>query len=160
MEVIDNFLPNHVFEHIQRHVMSFETVWLFQSSVAYRTDEMRLDNYMYNNMAYNKNCPRSSLFKELRPLIDQLNAKSIIRILLNSYPYTPELLIHEDHVDFNYSHKGAILYLNTCDGYTYCEGEKVFSVANRLLLHDPSKSHHSTTTSNAQRRIICNVNYF
>ena len=160
MEVIDNFLPNNVFEHIQGHVMSLGTAWLFQSAVAYRTDDATLDNYMYNHMAYNKNCPQSSLFEELIPLIDQLNAKSVIRILLNSYPYTPKLKIHADHIDYNYSHKGAILYLNTCDGYTYCEGEKIFSVANRVLLHDPSKLHHSTTTTNQQRRVICNVNYF
>ena len=64
-----------------------------------------------------------------------------------------------DHIDYEFTHKGAILYLNTCDGYTYCDGHKVKSVANRILLHDPSKLHHSTATTDQPRRVICNVNY-
>ena len=100
--------------------------------------DVRIDNYYWLNERDNDK------------VIDYLN---------NENSYTDKILKHDDHVDFEYPHKGAILYLNTCDGYTYCEGEKVFSVANRLLLHDPSKLHYSTTTSNEQRRLICNVNY-
>ena len=66
---------------------------------------------------------------------------------------------HQKHFDFEFPHKGAILYLNTCDGYTWCQGEKVYSVANRVLLHDPSIPHYSTTTTTDHRRVIVNLNY-
>tara|TARA_Y100000401_G_scaffold115012_1_gene117949 strand:+ start:680 stop:1162 length:483 start_codon:yes stop_codon:yes gene_type:complete len=160
MEVKDNFLPDNIFEYVRGHIMSPGLPWLFQPTVAKETDDMSYDNYMYSHMVYHEQRPRSPVYEDLIPLVEQLNVKSVIRILLNAYPYTPKLQLHADHIDFEYPHKGAILYLNTCDGYTYCEGEKVYSVANRLLIHDPSKLHHSTTTSNAQRRVICNVNYF
>ena len=161
MKVIDNFLPIDVFQYIQEQITSPGTAWYFKDSVAAHTDDMSFDNYMHSHMVYENHQPCSSMYEELLPLVEhpKLKVKSLLRILVNSYPHTNKILKHDDHVDFDYSHKGAILYLNTCNGYTYCEGEKVFSVANRLLLHDPSKLHHSTTTSNEQRRLICNVNY-
>ena len=161
MKVIDNFFPIAVFKRIQEHIMSPGTGWYFQISVAAHTDKMAHSNYMYSHMAYEEHQPRSSLYEELLPLVNhpKFDVKSLMRIIVNSYPYTHELRKHEKHTDYEFSHKGAILYLNTCDGYTWCEGEKIYSVANRVLIHDPSIPHHSTTTTNAQRRVICNMNY-
>ena len=62
------------------------------------------------------------------------------------------------HVDMNYSHSGAILSLNTCDGYTKLkDGTKIDSVANRILLFDASEEHCSTTTTNVPARIAFRV---
>ena len=36
---------------------------------------------------------------------------------------------------------------------------QVYSVANRVLLHDPSIAHYSTTTTTDKRRVIVNLNY-
>lgn len=160
MQVIDNFLPPEIFEGLSKYIMSSDMPWYFIPSVAKVSDKPALDNYFHSHLAYENHVPISNVIEVVAPLLKNLGMKSLIRVILNMYPYTPKLKIHEDHVDFDYSHKGAILYLNTCDGYTYCEGEKVSSVANRVLLHDPSKLHHSTTTSDAHRRVICNVNYF
>jgi len=159
MKVIDNFLPIDVFENIQRHITGIP--WFFQNSVAGFDDEMSNANYMYTHMIYEKNQRISSLYNELLPLVEhpELDVKALLRIMINSYPYTNKLLKHAKHTDYEYSHKGVILYLNTCDGYTWCQGEKVYSVANRVLIHDPSIPHHSTNTTNDQRRIICNMNY-
>tara|TARA_Y100000401_G_scaffold90009_1_gene75582 strand:+ start:483 stop:791 length:309 start_codon:yes stop_codon:yes gene_type:complete len=101
------------------------------------------------------------MYDEVLPLVEhpELDVKALLRIMVNSYPYTNKILEHAKHSDYEFSHKGAILYLNTCDGYTWCQGEKVYSVANRVLIHDPSIPHHSTTTTNDQRRVICNMNY-
>ncbi len=162
MKVIDNFLPIDVFQNIQRHITSPGTPWFFQNSVADFDDKMTHSNYMYTHMVYEKNQRISSLYDELLPLVEhpELDVKALLRIMINSYPYTNKILKHAKHSDYEYSHKGVILYLNTCDGYTWCQGEKVYSVANRVLIHDPSIPHHSTNTTNDQRRVICNMNYF
>ena len=162
MEIIDNFLPKDVFEYLHKHVMSVGTAWFFQPTVAEEVEEMENDNYMHTHLLYKYNVPDSSLYDVFLPFIEhpKLGVKSVIRMILNSYPYTPKLKKHGTHVDTDYSHKGAILYMNTCDGYTMCQGEKVYSVANRVLLHDPSIPHHSTTTTTDHRRVICNLNYF
>jgi len=161
MKIIDNFLPNDVFKSIYDNVMG-EMPWTFLDTVSNPTEKIKLQNCFHVHQVYENNTPFSKGFELLTPLIldKRINLKSIIRIIFNSYPYTPELFEHEGHVDFDYKHKGAILYLNTCDGYTYAEGKQVKSVANRVLIHDPSKLHHSTTTTDAQRRVVCNLNYF
>ena len=161
MKVIDNFFPIDVFQYIQEQITSPGTGWYFKNSVAALTDKMSLDNYMHSHMVYENHQPCSSLYEELLPLVKhpELKVKSLMRIIVNSYPYTHKLRKHEKHTDYEFSHKGAILYLNTCDGYTWCEGKKIYSVANRVLIHDPSIPHHSTTTTNEQRRVICNMNY-
>ena len=86
--------------------------------------------------------------------------KSLIRIKANFYPNTERLQEHPMHVDMEFSHSGAILSLNTCDGYTKLkDGTKIDSVANRVLLFDASEEHCSTTTTNVSARINININY-
>ena len=65
------------------------------------------------------------------------------------------------HVDYPYSHKAAIFYINTCDGYTKLEdGTKIDSVANRMLLFDASKPHTPSDCTNQSVRVNINFNYF
>ena len=58
-------------------------------------------------------------------------------------------------------HKGAILYLNTNDGYTCFEdGNKIKSIENRFVAFDSSLKHSGTTCTDEPRRIVLNINYF
>ena len=73
-----------------------------------------------------------------------------------------------------YEHKAALLYMNTCNGYTgmvnddwekgdgyqFDQGNRVESVANRLCLHDGSVPHYSTTCTDARKRLVLAINYF
>ena len=84
----------------------------------------------------------------------------LLRVKANMYPSTDKIFEHAPHVDYDYSVKGAILSLNTCDGFTRLEdGTKVDSVANRMLFFDSSRPHNSSTTTNVQTRINININY-
>jgi len=161
MEVIDNFLPDATFQILYDKIMGKGMTWYFTDRVAAGTDKMEKDNFKFHHFAYDADEPMSVLWELFRPFIDhtKLEMKAVIRLLINMYPYTPVLKKHASHYDYDFKHKGAILYMNTCDGYTFVEGQKVYSVANRVLLHDPSKMHHSTTTTTDQRRVICNLNY-
>ena len=163
MKVIDNFLPNDVFANIHQNTMRHDLTWTFRSIVAELNDKKEPWNYFYTHIAYDEDRPLSTLYDVMFSFIEQVDKveplKACMRIMVNAYPHTPELKLHAKHTDFNFAHKGAILYLNTCDGYTWCQGEKVYSVANRVLLHDPSIPHYSTTTTTDQRRVIINFNY-
>ncbi len=87
--------------------------------------------------------------------------KTLLRMRVNFFPYTKEVYEHEPHTDHEFSCKAAILYLNTCDGFTRLEdGTKIDSIENRILLFDPSTPHNSTTTSNAKGRFNINCTYF
>ena len=87
--------------------------------------------------------------------------ENLLRIKINFFPHTPELQEHAYHIDYDYSHKGSLLSLNTCDGYTKIleTGTKYPSVANTLLTFDTSKDHCSTTTTNALGRFNIVINY-
>ena len=67
---------------------------------------------------------------------------------------------HPMHSDYKFTHSGAILSLNTCDGYTKLkDGTKIDSVANRILFFDAGEKHCSTTTTNTFARFNININY-
>tara|TARA_R100001086_G_C11798395_1_gene248195 strand:+ start:273 stop:842 length:570 start_codon:yes stop_codon:yes gene_type:complete len=86
--------------------------------------------------------------------------KSILRVKGNFYPKTDALFEHQKHADFNYSHKSAIFYLNTCDGFTRLnDGTKIESVENRLLLFDGGELHNSSTCTDEPARFNINFNY-
>ena len=84
----------------------------------------------------------------------------MIRAKANLYIRREKLVHHKDHVDTKFPHKGAIFYLNDNDGFTVLEdGTEIESRANRVLLFDPSKPHHSTSCTSDKRRVNININY-
>ena len=75
---------------------------------------------------------------------------------------TENIIRHGFHVDVptDYDSKTAILYLNTNNGYTEFEnGQRVESVANRLVVFDSALKHTGTTCTDQKRRIVLNLNY-
>jgi hypothetical protein len=173
-KIIDNALDDAVFKNLSNLICSDTFSWYFNTQVAYRTDTVEQKNNpltelqeRYNNMythtVFVDNClnTKESIRDAISPVNKMLNMKCLMRCKINNYGRTPELLHHQDHRDYPFKHKGALFYINDCDGLTVLEdGTEIKSVANRLLLFDPSKPHHSTTTTNAPRRININLNYF
>ena len=169
-KVIDNFLDEDYFDSLvtlftdKEKTGNKEMAWYFQTSISYpkEYDKPEPDNklfYMYH-MFYENNAPSSNFYYNLTPLLDKLDAKFLIRIKANLYPFTETFYEHIMHIDYEFPHKTALLSLNTCDGYTkFKDGTKVDSVANRVLLFDASKEHCSTTTTNVSARINININY-
>ena len=164
-EVIDNFLDEADFDSLVTLFTDKDKrgndvmPWFFQSSISH--DNVVEDKLFYmTHLIYNMNVPESNHYNSLIPLLEKLDAKCLIRIKGNLYPNTKILHEHLMHTDYNYLHSGAILSLNTCDGYTkLADGTKIESVANRILLIDPSEKHCSTTTTNVTARFNININY-
>ena len=163
-EVIDNFLNEEYFDSLVTLFTDKEKIgnntmsWYFHSSV---TGDLVENNIFYMaHMLYDGNQPRSEFYDNLFPLLKKLKAGCLIRVKANLFPNTYILHEHPMHEDYPFSHSGAILSLNTCDGYTKLkDGTKIDSVANRVLLHDPSIEHCGTSTTNVSARININVNY-
>ena len=82
-----------------------------------------------------------------------------LRVKGNLYPNINKVLDHPRHVDFNYTTKGALFYLNTNNGPTTVGNKKIESVRNRLLLFNASQEHNSTTCTDAKIRLNININY-
>ena len=74
---------------------------------------------------------------------------------------TVHLMQQDDHVDYDFPHRGAIFYLNTNNGLTILEDTiEIKSIENRLLIFDASRPHHSTTCSDDKCRVNVNFNFF
>jgi len=165
-EIIDDVLPQDKFQIIKNTIVHAEFPWYMSPFVAsqeeaYMMKKMNdpgssyLTHMFYTGFHVSKHC---FIFSEL---LRKLDVKSLIRIKGNLYPSTEKLIHHAKHFDYDYKHRGAILYINTNDGLTVLEdGTEVESIQNRLLLFDPSKTHNSTTCTDDKCRINVNFNFF
>jgi len=158
--IIDNFLDQDYFDHLKNCVFSTQFPWVFCQEVA-NLGEMNDEHFFFTHRLFDRFEPLSSFMKELDHLIvHDLEVKSLIRARINLYPNIGKLLEHDYHQDFKYPHKTAVLYFNTCDGYTGFRDSKVESVENRVVLFDGSNEHYSTTCTDQKVRVVLSVSYF
>jgi hypothetical protein len=170
-EVIDNFLDKEYFDElvallVEKEIGNGNSIlpWYFRPNITYLKDLKKPptnSNLFYmTHTFYEYFKPTSNFYENIIPILAKLKVNGLIRVKGNFYPNTETLHEHQMHDDYDYSHSGAILSLNTCDGYTKLkDGTKIDSVANRILLFDSSEEHCSTTTTNVPARINLNINY-
>ena len=156
MKIIDNFLSGNDFKKIQETFMSDNFPYYFNNTVV---DEKDTKNFYFVHTLYDQNVVNSDFFKIVDPLINKLNILFLRRIKVNCYTRTDKLIKHKPHKDLPISHEGAIFSLNTCNGGTYVGKKFIKSVANRILLFDPSVSHSSTNCTDQQARFNININW-
>ena len=162
MQIIDNFLEQGEFIRLKNIILHPQFLWEYNPNTATNEDpEDLLWNTKFTHLAF-EDYQKTTAVSEFNSVLQdpRLDLHCLKRLMINSYNWTSEVYEHPTHVDYDYQHKGAILNFTTCNGYTVIEGEKIPSIENRMILHNPSKRHYGTTTSNAKRRIIANFNYF
>ena len=170
VKTIQDFLPKQSFNRLSQIIFAPTFSWYLTTSVAspyLKSKEnsklFYMSHLVYEKEKYVKVNPNDQAIIDL--LLEKLAPEEgnlqLIRMKINFYPNTTELHEHDYHRDFEYSHMGAILSLNTCDGYTKIRetDTKYYSWANTLLSFNPSEDHCSTTTTNAIGRFNININY-
>ena len=154
MKVIDNFLNKKDFDLLQTSITGSGFPFYFNSFVTEKgVDENDLKDVNFTHALYHED--GGVLSEEYKFVYDKFIKyldikeglkKNLHRSKVNCYPRTSRIITHKFHTDFPFSHKGAILSLNTCNGYTKIKGEgKIKCIENRLLLFDPSIPHASTS---------------
>mgnify|MGYP003147354189 CR=1 FL=1 len=157
MKIIDNFLPQEEFNKIQNIIMGEQFNYFYKN---YVTSPEDTDYFYFAHELYKDNVPQSDYINLLQPLFTKLKILSLIRAKVNCFPRTEKLIKYGKHVDKTFKHKGAIFYINTCNGGTYVKDKFIKSVANRMLLFDSSKAHQSTNCTDEKCRFNININYF
>ena len=165
--IIDNFLEYDDFTYLLDIV---KKISYQMSPLAPLSTKPEPDNHiLLGHLLYDFFEPKSPhfnqfgerLFSKLDSLGDEVSVKAIIRSKINCYPQTADNVIHFWHCDTNYSHKGALLSFNDCDGFTEILGYgKIQSKANRLILFDPSVPHRSSSCTDQSFRLNALINYF
>ena len=161
-KIIDNFLDEKKLKIVKSSIESSSMPWLYEDEISEAKKKDKHGTFYLTHLAYINNKAHSDLFSIIGNMfINALKIKSLIRIKANFYPNQGQFVEHEYHVDYKFKHIGAIFSLNTCNGYTKLhDGTKIDSVENRLLIFDASTKHCSTNTTNAERRLNINFNYF
>ena len=157
MKVIKNFLKKEEFNLIKNVVIGNNFPYFFSDKVSDKKDNK---NFYFYHPLYDDNLPKSNYFSLIKPLTDKLNILSIIRAKVNCFPKSEKLIKYNKHTDFNFSHKGAIYYLNTCNGGTYIGDKFIPSIENQILLFNSSILHQSTNCTDEKCRFNININYF
>jgi hypothetical protein len=163
-KVIDNFFPKDYFNDMEELFMKVDgskIPWYYIPQINAEHTDVKTDKLFYFEHLLYYRQPNSELWDFFQPLWEMLDMKSLIRLKANCYPQNENLIVHPAHADFPYEHKGAIIYINSCDGFTILEdGTKIDSVANRVLFFDPSKLHSSTNCTDQKARFNINCNYY
>ena len=166
MEIIDNFLPEYQFKQLESKIMDSQFHWYFTNEQAYFPfPENELHNFMFNHSIISVVDGKSYIDDEITyssfdPVLMKLGSYRIFRIKINLTTRTENYESCGFHVDGFGNSITSIYYINTNNGYTEFEtGEKVKSVANRMLIFDSDLSHQGVSCTDQKRRVVVNFNY-
>ena len=165
-QVHDDWLPTDEFNQLADFILGWNFPWFHQKNVALpntNEDDVTYNSYFTHNLILTDQ--DEDMVSYLHEPIWKYFQKrfmdiDIIRMKVNCFPATSQVYEHLSHIDYDYPHKGALLCLNTCNGYTKMEdGTRIESVANRMIFFDTSKPHSSTTCSDQPKRCNIVINY-
>lgn len=161
-EVIDNCLNPAAFRQIQDTIYNdYNFKWHYLDHKSSLDSESDIRNFQFVHLVYADNEPKSDFFKIFKSIEKRLDIAQWVRIKVNLTTPTKENYQFAYHKDVDHLLcKTAVLYLNTNDGYTaFPNGEKVLSVANRLVMFDSSVWHAGSTCTDIKNRIVLNLNF-
>jgi len=163
-KIIDNFLSLEDFNNIKNILSSKDFPWFYnKDGVSYsnKFDGIYFSSILYKQQEDGVSFNISNYYYILIPLLKLIKPKSLLRVKANLYPRTERIFEHGKHIDYDFSHKSFLFYINTNNGVTILKnGTKINSVENRGLFFDSSELHQSTTCSDQEARININFNYF
>jgi hypothetical protein len=186
-QIIDNALDKNYFEYLNQKILHSgpDFQWVFQETVAHEDEDPNDEQFYFISTFYSNNNVENQFYYQLKPLFEFLDIKAIIRARAIMYTNQGKQIIHGSHIDFEFDHKSALLYMNTCNGFTlicdddwdkdfdpladypngkvrgkYEQGNKIMSVENRIAIHNGAIPHCSSTCTDDRKRILIVLNYF
>jgi len=160
-QIIDNVLPQDEFQKIKDFILNSNFPWNLTPVVTNDKENLPINASYYFTHEFWSGFNTEPQAQVFAPLLNIMNCRAMMRIKGNLYPSTESIVHHDNHIDYDFPHRGAIFYLNTNNGLTVLEDKiNIESIENRLLLFDPSKPHCSTTCTDDKCRVNVNFNFF
>tara|TARA_Y100001936_G_C15949425_1_gene599294 strand:+ start:553 stop:1032 length:480 start_codon:yes stop_codon:yes gene_type:complete len=155
MKIIDNFLNDNDFKIVKDTFQVSNFPWYYTPFQVKPGD----NSFMFCHLFVNNDKRHSQFTESMRPFLNKLNIKKLLRIKANLTTKKQEQIKGEMHTDFE-NCKTAIWYLNTNNGYTlFQDGNKVECIENRMVIFDSNKKHCGVESSDSEFRIVINFNY-
>tara|TARA_R100001086_G_scaffold139079_1_gene72916 strand:- start:113 stop:598 length:486 start_codon:yes stop_codon:yes gene_type:complete len=161
MRVVKNYLNKEYFNKLKATFADPhpDLPFYIQRRVAHPTGAIDKQHFYFTHLLFN-NSIKSDYYTLLKPFLEKLKIKALMRVKVNLFPRTDTLLHHHPHYDYPFKHKALVFSLNTCDGGTRIGKKFIPSIENQAFFFDASNSHNSTTCTDQQARINLNFNYF
>ena len=156
IRIIKNFLKKKDFKELENIMHGVFFPWYLNSVVNPKDGFYQLVHIFFIDHKIN-----SQFFKDLKPVLDILKPRELLRIKANLLFKTPKIVEHGYHRDQKpLAHKTAILYLNSNNGYTqFKDGQKITSEKNKLVKFDGSLWHTGSSCTDHPYRTVINFNY-
>jgi hypothetical protein len=172
VKVQDNFLEESQFKTIRDYILDYnntapgQSINWFMSDLVKPGDSQGLDFTQFVHIVYAYGETYSQVQQQLNVpggFLEKIDPYTVERIKINLITKQPKVIETGMHVDCPHAPDVAltsIFYLNTNNGYTAFEtGEKVKSVANRLVTFPNNKKHAGTSCSDEVYRCVLNIDY-
>ena len=155
--MIDGFLPEDQFNHIQELLMGSWFPWYYNKSII----KGEYSRFQFTHIFYKEKFEPSQYL----PLFDYtqriLGVEKLFKIKSNLMVKTLSSENTGFHIDgFIGARKTALLYINTNDGGTKFHNHDIIkSVANRMVIFDSNLEHAGITCTDQNTRVVVNFNY-
>jgi hypothetical protein len=189
MNIYTNALPPQLFSRLVSTISYSEFPWYFNSTAYEHVNEPLL-GYSYSHLAWKdgqSNSPIGSMIETVFLMLAdvmQQDVDKLVRARIGCIGVTTTPHRHSPHVDLEYPHQTALLYLNDSDGNTelydqfydnisqignqdYFQtikndtlvAQSISPEANKLVCFDGFRYHSSATPTTVPRRLAINFNY-
>tara|TARA_R110000772_G_scaffold21060_1_gene58247 strand:+ start:5320 stop:5799 length:480 start_codon:yes stop_codon:yes gene_type:complete len=155
IDIKRSFLPRGEIVELNKIVLGNLFEWFIQGVYDERDTQKQFVHIFYKN-----DRPSSPHFPIIKPILDRLDIKKLMRVKLNLLTKTNEIVEHDYHKDSESSDAlTSILYLNTNNGYTRFKDKKIKSEANTLITFPSATLHSGTTCTDEGFRLVLNIVY-
>ena len=164
MQVLDDFLERTAFLTLRSAVEAPGFRWRTEHVLKPGTTQLAEEENRQEVHGMYRRQGRTEVFSDrfglLLPVLALLQPAELVRIKFNRTPRRDRHIEYGLHVDTTRpGATTAILYLNTNNGYTLFEdGQRVASVANRIVIFDAATRHTGASCTDADYRLVLNVN--
>mgnify|MGYP001166878757 FL=1 len=160
IDIVDNFLPEDVFNPLFDLLSSWNFPWYFNDFVV--DENPSLDNYQFTHTFINssRDIVHTPFISFISPIIEKLNVKKLERVKANLNTRTSNHIEGGYHVDTDNNITTSILYMNTNNGWTeFKGGDKIDCVQNRIVTFNSNMMHTGYTCTDQKRKMVINFNY-
>ena len=157
--ITDNLLTQEEHLKLKELLESDYFPWFFQDGSAIGARQ-HFSNYHFGHNFYLNDNVSSDNFNVIEPIVKNLKCHALVRIKGNLYPAREKIYKSYLHTDQPFACKVAIYFVNSNNGYTMIDDQKIESVANRIVCFDSNIQHFGTTCTDQKNRLTLNFNYF
>lgn len=158
IQVIENFLPDELFDKIHNLMMGSKFDWHYAPGVATYDDN---DDFYFTHSFYEDEKQQSKYFESIiHPIMGKVNFNFMIRARANCYVRKHEHYQNAFHTDQIFPHTVGLFSVNTNNGYTIFEdGTKHESKANTMIVFPGDMKHASVSQTDEKIRVNINFNF-